>query len=186
MSKIVIFNGSARAQGGVSQILNKIKQGANEVGINVKVYDLNNSNIGGCKGCMYCKNKKVAICIQKDYLEPMYEDIQEAEAIVIGSPIYMYHISSQSQTWINRLYPLVDIEHNPLMPGKKLITVYSQGSPINNFFKSEMDYLKGIMAIMGWKEVERIINTHCMPTLYPVKVSNEILEKAYNIGKHII
>lgn len=45
MSKIVIFNGSARTQGGVSQILDKIKQGANEVGIDVRVYNLNNSNI---------------------------------------------------------------------------------------------------------------------------------------------
>lgn len=185
MKKIVIFNGSPRKQGGVSQILNKIEDGANEAGAQVKIYDLNRLDIKGCQGCMYCKTKNVPVCCQRDYLQTMYEDIQDADIIVIGSPIYMYHISGQLQVWVNRLYPLVDIHHNPLAKGKKLITVYSQGSSINDLFKGEMDYFRGIMDIMGWEEIERIINTNSVSTTRPSKVSSEILNKAYEVGKSL-
>ena len=185
MKKIIIFNGSPRKHGGVSQILNRLQDGANEAGAQVKVYDLNQAAIKGCQGCMYCKTKKVAKCCLNDYLQPMYEDIQAADVIVVGSPIYMFHVSAQVQTWINRLFPFVDLQHNPLAGGKKLITVYSQGSGSPNAFKSAMDYFEGIMKIMDWKEVERIINTDCLPAVLPAKVSEEILNKAYEIGKFI-
>lgn len=185
MKKIIIFNGSPRRHGGISQILNKLQDGANEAGALVKVYDLNQVDIKGCQGCMYCKTKNVAKCCINDYLQPMYEDIQAADVLVVGSPIYMFHVSGQVQTWVNRLFPLVDLQHNPLAGGKKLITVYSQGNSVSTVFEGVMNYFENIMKIMGWEEVERIINTDCLPTILPAKVSEEILNKANEIGKSI-
>lgn len=185
MKKIVIFNGSPRKQGGVSQILHMIENGAVEKGAQVKVYDLNETGIRGCQGCMYCKKNNVTVCAQNDSLKPMYEDIQEADVIVTGSPIYMYHVASQLQTWINRLYPLIDANLNSLVKGKKLVTVYSQGSPVVDQFKGAMEHVKEFTTLMGWEEIERIISAGNNPGVCPSQVSEEILDKAYNTGKLI-
>lgn len=185
MAKVVIFNGSPREHGAIAQILDKLQDGAKESGAQVKVYDLNLADIKGCQGCLYCKTKNVAQCCLKDYLHSMYEDIQAADVIVVGSPIYMFHISGQVQTWINRLFPFVDLQHHPLAGWKKLITVYSQGSGVPSAFESAMNYFERIMKIMDWQEVERIVNTDCLPTVLPARVSEEILNKAYETGKSI-
>lgn len=185
MRKIVIFNGSPRKQGSVSQILHMIEDGAVEKGAQVKVYDLNETGIRGCQGCMYCKKNGVTVCAQNDALKPMYEDIQEADVIVTGSPIYMFQITSQLQTWINRLYPLIDINLKPLATGKKLVTVYSQGNPVMDQFKGTMEYVKEFAGFMGWEEVERIVTASHAPIISPAQVSQEVLDKAYNVGKLI-
>lgn len=183
MKKIVIFNGSPRKQGSVSQILHMIENGAVEKGAQVKVYDLNEAGIRGCQGCMYCKKNNVTVCAQNDSLKSMYEDIQEADVIVTGSPIYMFHITSQLQTWITRLYPFIDINLKPLATGKKLVTVYSQGNPVIGQFKGAMEYVKEFTSFLGWEEVERIVSASHSPSVSPAQVSEEILDKAYNVGK---
>ena len=183
MQKIVIFNSSPRLRGAVSQILEKLMQGARDASSEVVLYNLNHANIRGCQGCMYCKKKNLPICCQKDYLAPMYADIAAADTIIIGSPIYMFHISGQLQTWVNRLFPFADMQHTPLAPGKKLITVYSQGASVPQAFQGAMDYLKGIMDIMGWEEIHRIVNTDCLPAAQPAHVPDSILQQAYELGK---
>lgn len=185
MKKVVIFNGSPRKKGAVSQILNMIREGASEVGTEVKVYDLNDASIRGCQGCMYCKKNNVTVCAQKDSLATMYEDIKEADLIVTGSPIYMFQVTAQMQTWINRLYPFMDANLKPLLPGKKVVTVYSQGNPDGEAFKGTMEYVKQFAGFIGWEEVERIVNVATSPAIPSPEVSKEILDKAYNIGKSI-
>lgn len=184
MSKIVIFNGSPRKNGTVSQIINEIEKGAREAGTEIITYDLNQSGIRDCQGCMYCK-KDNNFCCQKDYLKPMYQDIIDSDTIVFGSPIYMFRITGQAKIWLDRLYPMVDIEHHALYPNKKVITVFSQGAPIESAFSGEFDYIKNIFEIMGWKEVDRFIYTGSFPNTKPENVSTEFLEKAYNLGKQL-
>ena len=60
MQKIVIFNSSPRLRGAVSQILEKLMQGARDASSEVVLYNLNHANIRGCQGCMYCKKR---ICL---------------------------------------------------------------------------------------------------------------------------
>jgi multimeric flavodoxin WrbA len=184
MNKIVIFNGSPRKKGTVTQIINEIAKGARGVGREVITYDLNNPEIRDCQGCMYCK-KNNDFCCQKDYLQSMYQDIVDSDTIVFGSPIYMHKITGQSKIWIDRLYPMVDIKHNALYPNKKLLTVYSQGAPIEYAFADEFEYIKNILKIMGWEEVERLIYTSSNPSDLSPKVTDEFLEKAYAIGKQL-
>ena len=184
MSKVVIFNGSPRKKGAISQILDEISKGASEAGVDVVTYNLNEPGIKSCQACMYCK-KKQDFCCQNDYLKPMYQDIADADTIVFGSPIYMYRMSAQAKTWMDRLYPMVDYNHTPLYPGKKVLTVFSQGSPIESSFSDEFNYIKNIFTVMGWEEIDRLLYTGAAPNLYPAEVSSELLERAFNAGKKL-
>lgn len=48
--------------------------------------------------CFYCRTHDG--CALKDYLQPMYEAIKEADAIVFSSPIYYY----QNTTFFPSVY----------------------------------------------------------------------------------
>ncbi len=86
MSKTILFLGSPRKHGYTTTLAREAGRGAEEAGLEVKEYDLNDSGIRGCQGCYHCR--ETYGCATKDYLAPMYQDITEARAIIIASPIY--------------------------------------------------------------------------------------------------
>lgn len=59
----------------------------------------------------------------------MYKVINEADAIVFGSPIYYYQITGKARIWLDRTFPVLGDNFTPRHPGKKLITIFVQGSP---------------------------------------------------------
>ena len=112
MAKVLMFNGSPRKKGAISQVMEEVKKGLEKAGNETIMYYLNCLTYRGCQGCLACK--KTEICCLKDDLMPMYQELREAEGIVFGTPIYMYGISGQTKTWMDRLYPIIDLEHNAL------------------------------------------------------------------------
>jgi multimeric flavodoxin WrbA len=58
----------------------------------VKLTDL---NFTGCKGCVdLCANPQV--CLAPDDLLPHYQSLKEADAIVLGSPVYMGTVNAST------------------------------------------------------------------------------------------
>ena len=49
--KIIILNGSPRAKGNTSALVNEFTRGAEEAGCEVTTFQLDKMNIHGCKGC---------------------------------------------------------------------------------------------------------------------------------------
>jgi multimeric flavodoxin WrbA len=86
MKKMVAFVGSPRKNANISTIVAEIVRGAKEAGAETKVYTLSDMNIKPCQGCFHCR--EVETCAIKDDMQLVYEDIKEADAIVIGSPVY--------------------------------------------------------------------------------------------------
>lgn len=57
--------------------------------------------IAGCKACEYCHTKEYGVCNIKDDMEEIYKALEEAEMIVIASPIYYFSLSGQLQCAIS-------------------------------------------------------------------------------------
>lgn len=127
MSKVLIFNGSPRKNGYTTKLLEQVAEGAKSKGAEIIEFDLNDSGIRGCQGCFYCR--KHDGCAIKDYLQPMYKAITEADAIVFGSPNYGYQVTGQAKIWFDRTFPMVGEKFMPRHPGKKVISIFVQGSP---------------------------------------------------------
>ncbi|AJH01963.1 flavodoxin [Clostridium beijerinckii] len=159
MSKVVIFNASPRKNGYTAKLLEQVGKGAKSKGAEVIEFDLNDSGIRGCQGCYYCRTHDG--CAIKDYLQPMYEAINEADAIVFGSPIYYYQITGQAKVWLDRTFPMVGDNFAPRHSGKKLITIFSQGSPNPEMAADGIKAVNNILAAYGWKLEDSI---HCCGT----------------------
>lgn len=71
-----------------------------------KLISLTNKSINYCLGCSACTNELENFCIiEDDDMQEVYQDMIEADKIIIASPIYMNHITGILKNVIDRLNP---------------------------------------------------------------------------------
>lgn len=104
--KILILNGSPRPNGNTAAMVAAFAGGAREAGHDVTVVEVCKKNIAGCLACEYCHTKGEGRCIQQDDMQEIYPFLEEAEMIVLASPIYYHSFTGQLQCAINRIYAL--------------------------------------------------------------------------------
>jgi len=66
----------------------------------VKLSELNYS---GCKGCVQLCAKP-QVCLYEDDLLPYYQKIKEADAVVVGSPLYFRSINADCFSFLERFF----------------------------------------------------------------------------------
>lgn len=182
MSKIVVFNGSPRKNGYTAKLLAQVVNGAKSKGAEVIEFDLNNPEIRGCQGCFYCRTHDG--CATKDYLQPMYDAINEADAVVFGSPIYYYQVTGQSRVWLDRTFPMIGDGFAPRHAGKKAITIFAQGNANPEIGSGAVKFIANIFeSTYGWKIEDTI---HCCGTTnMDPTVFEGLAERAFKDGENL-
>lgn len=102
--KILVLNGSPRPQGNTKKMVTAFSEGAASAGHQVDIVDVCKKKIAGCLACEYCHTKGNGVCIQKDDMQEIYDLLNEAEMLVLASPIYYHGISGQLKCAIDRFY----------------------------------------------------------------------------------
>ncbi len=123
--KILVLNGSPRPKGNTKQMVEAFLEGAASAGHRVDVVDICHKKIGGCLACEYCHTKGNGSCAQKDGMQEVYALLQEAEMLVIASPIYYHGLSGQLKCAIDRLYAAAYPKKPPHL--KKVAMILSSG-----------------------------------------------------------
>ena len=137
--KCLAFNGSPRKTGNTATLLGKALEGAASKGAQTTLVHLYDLAYSGCRSCMGCKTKggkSYGHCAIKDDLSPILGSIQEADAILLGSPIYFWAVTGEMKSFMERLmYPFYRYvqEDDPLptLFPKKIPTafIYTMGVP---------------------------------------------------------
>lgn len=104
MKKLIALNGSPRRTGTTAQLLTRALEGAEKAGAETELVNLYSLKFTGCLSCFYCKRKGIphGHCALRDGLSPVLERMKTADAIVIGTPIYIFNISSATQGLLER------------------------------------------------------------------------------------
>jgi len=188
--QVLAFNGSPRAKGNTSTIISAVLDGAKAKGaetVEVKLHDI---DLKGCMGCLKCRENP-GKCSQKDDLSQYLEAIKTCTGIVIGCPIYMYHIAGQMKIMVDRFYSLYMSKEQPgeyesaVPAGKSYALVTSQGHPDPEQYKRPIRWLAGMTGSgLGFEEVGRIV--HANSHDQPAKGMDDILKKAYDIGQKLV
>jgi len=182
MSKIVVFNGSPRKNGYTAKLLDQVVKGAKSKGAEVIEFDLNNTGIRGCQGCGYCRTHDG--CAVNDYLQPMYEAINEADAIIFGSPIHYYQITGQAKVWLDRTFPMLGDNFVPRHPGKKIITIFAQGNSDPKNGADGINFVSGIVEHYGWDLEDSI--QFCGTNDPDLQKFEELSLKAFKDGENLV
>ncbi len=101
--KIVAFNGSPRADGNTSILLNHVLEPIKAEGMQTEVYQLGGSNIHGCRACYACVRKKDGRCVNDDDVaNECIAKMVEADGIILGSPTYFADLTPETKALIDR------------------------------------------------------------------------------------
>ena len=103
--KILIISGSPRKGGNTELLAEAFAKGAAEHH-HVEIISVCDVKVNPCLGCNACF-KTNGICAQKDDMGMIYEKMNQADMLVIASPVYFYGISAQLKAVIDRF-------HNPI------------------------------------------------------------------------
>ena len=108
--KVIAFNGSPRKKKwNTVTLLKKALEGAASLGAETELIQLYDLNYSGCISCFACKKKdrkQKGVCILQDDLAPILDRVREADALVLGSPVYYMCETAGTRALIERLcYP---------------------------------------------------------------------------------
>jgi multimeric flavodoxin WrbA len=158
--KIVAILGSPRSNGNSATIAPHLLQTAADLGAQTRIFELNRLTYQGCQGCYACK-ALLDHCVLADDLSEVLAAVQEADAVVLASPVYYGEITSQLKGFMDRTfsYLVPDFHTNPqpsrLTP-KKLVMVLTQGQADEGIFADIFPRYQGFLTWMGFQEAKLI------------------------------
>ncbi|HMK54285.1 MAG TPA: flavodoxin family protein [Methanobacteriaceae archaeon] len=132
--KVIAFNGSPRKKWNTAMLLNSALEGAESEGSETELIHLYDLDYKGCKSCFSCKtigSKSYGKCALNDDLSEIFKKIEESDALILGSPIYLGTVSGEIKSFMERLmFPYLTYTNPPqsLFP-KKIKTgfIYTMG-----------------------------------------------------------
>lgn len=146
--KVIGFIGSPRKNGNTAWTVNKIFEGAKEQGAETQSWCFSDLDIKPCNGCLGCVES--GKCVIDD--DMIYDAVKQADALVLGSPVYMGQMSAQAKIFTDRQFAQITPRFSPRFKeenaGKKLILVFTQGNPDKDMFKTYFDYTKNMFQLL--------------------------------------
>lgn len=100
--KIIGISGSPR-NGNTSFLVREALKSAEEEGIETEFISLADKEMNPCLACEVCKQE--GKCIIMDDVNDILEKIEDADGIIIGSPVYFGGVSSQTKMLLDRSRP---------------------------------------------------------------------------------
>ena len=140
--KVLAIIGSARKGGNTTTLTKIVFEELEKDGIETELIELAGKNLKGCLACYKCfENKDKSCIIKNDEMNELITKIDEADAVIIGSPTYFANVSPNIKTLIDRA-GLVGIANDYLFKrkiGAAVVAVRRAGSvnvfdAINKFF----------------------------------------------------
>ena len=133
--KVIAFNGSPRKEWNTATLLKKALEGAASRGAEVELVHLYDLNYKGCTSCFACKlkdGKSYGHCAMKDGLTPFLREIESADGILLGSPVYLGAATGEMRSLMERLvFPFLTYTDPPgsIFPGKARVgIIYTFGA----------------------------------------------------------
>lgn len=100
--KVLLINGSPKAKGNTAFALNQMAEVFADQGIETEVIHVGNLPIRGCLGCGSCF--RTGKCAIDDIVNEMAPKFEEADGIVVGSPVYYASANATLIAFLDRLF----------------------------------------------------------------------------------
>lgn len=101
--KILVVTGSPRKQGNTEIMAEVFAAVAVTAGHQVTLRKLSGLAVHPCRACEYCF-KHDGVCVQKDDMNGLLQELEQADVLVLASPIYWFDVSAQLKCFVDRMY----------------------------------------------------------------------------------
>ena len=198
--KVIGINASPRKGANTATLVETVLKGAEGRGAETKLVDLRKLKMKPCIGCDKCK-ENLGHCAQKDDLTPLMEEMATYDAVVLGTPVYWFHVSAQFKTLVDRLYCYYGFEMDPetndykeiiaFPPGKKVVLITSRGDPEDKkdydvYYGYMNEWLKVVGMALLPSSVEIIHHCGSWNEKDAARKDTDILAKAESVGASLV
>lgn len=182
--KVVGFIGSPRKGSNSEVLIGKVLEGARDAGAETDIFNLTEMDIKPCRACQYCKSND-GDCATADDMQILYQEMKGADALVLGSPVYMWQMSAQSKLFTDRLYANFGTGYEEKYGKKNMALVFSQGNPDENMFKEYFNYTQNMFNFLGYN-VTGVLSSQGNMLPGDVKDKADVMEEARKLGEKLV
>lgn len=155
--KVLGISSSPRKGSNTDAMIQEILNGARSEGAETAFINVTQHNLKGCVSCMYCRTN--IGCATKDDMQQIYEQINSADFVIFGSPVYMGQVNGQFKILMDRLFPYMNPDFTSKI-NKPAILVMSQGQADEKTFQPYIKMTTDVMNVLGFKTNETFIATN--------------------------
>lgn len=100
--KVLLINGSPHINGCTKRALKEVSDTLIKEGIETEIIDVGNLDIRGCIACGSCF--KTGKCVFNDIVNEILAKFEEADGLVVGSPVYYSSPNGTLISFLDRLF----------------------------------------------------------------------------------
>lgn len=100
--KVIMLNGSPREKGNITLAFGEMKKVFDELNVDYEDIRLGNMDIRGCIACESCR--KTGKCVFDDVVNEIAVKFEQADGLVIGSPVYYGSANGTLMSALQRLF----------------------------------------------------------------------------------
>lgn len=102
MAKVLLLNGSPKANGCTATALNEVIKTLEKEGIETELIQVGKQNIRGCIACNSCG--RTGKCVFDDLVNEVAPKFESADGLVVGSPVYYGSPNGTILSFMDRLF----------------------------------------------------------------------------------
>ncbi len=134
--KVLMLNGSPRTSGNIALALHEMEKVFEENGVEYETILLGKMDIRGCMACETCR--KTGKCVFDDIVNEIAKKFEEADGLVIGSPVYYGSANGTLMSALQRLFYSTHFDKS-LKVGASVVSARRSGctatfDELNKFF----------------------------------------------------
>ena len=100
--KVILLNGSAHVHGCTARALKEVADTLENEGISCEIINVGSKEVRGCISCNSCS--KTGKCVFDDIVNEVAKKFEEADGIVVGTPVYYAGSNGTILSLLDRLF----------------------------------------------------------------------------------
>lgn len=149
--KILALSASPNPNGNSAHLVDQLLAAAREAGAQTERIDVNALRVRGCQADYSCK--KTGRCFQQDDMQAVYDKIDQADAVVFASPVYMGDVNGQMKTVLDRLFQYLNMDlTSRIQPAKRSVFLATQANPDGRLFLNQLEAFPKVLGVLGFGE----------------------------------
>jgi multimeric flavodoxin WrbA len=175
--------GSPRREGNTHSLVSAVLAGAESRGASTETILLGSLMIKECDGCHACWNG--GGCVKKDDMRLLYPKINQADVLVLGTPVYWYGPTALMKGFMDRFVYYNCDAHRPEIRGKKAVLTIPFEEENENTAALVVDFFQRSLQFLQMPLLGQII-AGGMLQKGQAKKDKELMVKAFTLGQRLV
>lgn len=176
--KVLVLSGSPRKGGNSDLLCDAFIKGARESGNEVEKIFIRSRKIAYCNACYYCKNSGGKCAINDDMSE-ILDKMQDADVIVMASPVYFYSVDAQMKALIDR-----SVARWTQIENKEFYYIMTAAENSSTVMDCTLECFRGFAVCLDGSKEMGVIYGKGVYEAGEIK-NMPVMQEAYEMGKNV-